>query len=167
MRLLQPAEQEYRNALALEPNDATWSSLGQLYQQAGDMTRAAGAMRSAVEISPRPHLMLVNLAFLYLGADQPEAALKTLDEAVRRAPLEASTNRLFQLDLARARASAWSALGNAQQAIAEEEAATRIAPERIDLWRELATLYELNGRTNEAIQARNRAETLQAQQTGN
>lgn len=111
--------------------------------------------------------MLVNLAFLYLGSDQPEAALRTLDEAVRRAPSEASTNRLFQLDLARARASAWSALGNAQQAIAEEEAATRIAPERIDLWRELATLYELNGRTNEAIQARNRAETLQAQQTGN
>ena len=101
--------------------------------------------------------MLVNLAFLYLGSDQPEAALRTLDEAVRRAPSEASTNRLFQLDLARARASAWSALGNAQQAIAEEEAATRIAPERIDLWRELATLYELNGRTNEAMQARDRA----------
>jgi tetratricopeptide (TPR) repeat protein len=162
MRMPQPAEREYRIALALEPNDATWASLAQLYQQMGDPNRSFGAMQNAATISPRPHLMLVNLAFLYLEARQPAAALKALDEAEHRAPTQATTNGAFQLDLARGRASAWSALGNAQQAIAQEEAATRIAPDRSDLWRELATLYELNGRMDEAIQARNKAETLHA-----
>ena len=124
-------------------------------------------MQRAVEISARPHLMLVNLAFLDLGLQKPDAALKALDDAVRRAPPEATTNRSFQLDLARGRASAWSALGNAEQAIANEEAATRIAPDRIDVWQELATLYELNGRVDDAMKARDKAKLLQAPESGN
>ena len=162
MRMPREAEHQYRATLALEPNDATWASLAQLYAAEGDEGRSIDAMRNAVLISPRPHLMLVNLAFLHLGMKKPSAALQELDEAVRRAPPEATMNRPFQLDLARGRASAWSALGNGQQAIANEEEATRIAPERSELWLDLATLYELNGRTDEASSARNKAQILQA-----
>lgn len=155
------AEREYRAALALEPNDATWASLSDLYQSLGDFRNASIAMQRAADISARPHLMLANLAFVQLHAQQPELALKTLDEAARRAPAQAIANRPFQLDLARGRASAWSALGNGGQAIGYEEAATRIAPERVELWRELSVLYELNGRMDDANRARHRAEMLE------
>ena len=106
--------------------------------------------------------MLVNLAFLYLDQQQPQSALSSLDEAVRRSPAEASSNRPFQLDLARGRAAAWSALGKNDLAIAEEESATRIAPERGDIWMELATLYEIEGRAQQAAEARSRADALKA-----
>jgi len=167
LRMPGQAELEYRTALALEPNDVTWASLAQLYESMGDAKKQVEAMQRAVETSARPHLMLVNLAFLDLGLQKPDAALKALDDAVRRAPPEATTNRPFQLDLARGRASAWSALGNAEQAIANEEAATRIAPDRIDVWQELATLYELNGRVDDSMKARDRAKLLQAPENGN
>ncbi|HEX3322838.1 MAG TPA: hypothetical protein VHR84_19175 [Terriglobales bacterium] len=161
LRMPKQAEQEYRATLALEPNDVTWASLGQLYASQNQSAQALQAMRSAVEISPRPHLILVNLAFLYLDQGQPQFALSSLDEAVRRSPAEASSNRPFQLDLARGRAAAWSALGKNDLAIAEEESATRIAPDRGDIWMELATLYELEGRAQQAAEARNKAEALQ------
>jgi Tfp pilus assembly protein PilF len=162
LRMPTQAEQEYRATLVLEPNDVTWASLGQLYASENQTAQAFNAMRNAVEISPRPHLMLVNLAFLYLDQQQPQSALSSLDEAVRRSPAEASSNLPFQLDLARGRAAAWSALGKNDLAIAEEESATRIAPERGDIWMELATLYEIEGRAQQAADARSRANALKA-----
>ncbi|HYU46572.1 MAG TPA: hypothetical protein VEK84_10400 [Terriglobales bacterium] len=154
------AQAECFAALELEPNDVTWASLADLYWGAGDKIRAVDAMRRAIALSSRPHLMLTNLGYSYLREEQPAEALRTFDEAERRAPSEAKENIPFQLDLARGRASAWSALGNNPQAIAFEERATRLVPDRSELWLELASLYELSERPGEAERARLKAQEL-------
>jgi tetratricopeptide (TPR) repeat protein len=156
-----PALAEYFAALKLEPNDITWAAVADLYWAAGDRTQATEAMRRAIALSSRPHLMLTNLGFSYLRNAQPTEALETFDEAEWRAPIEGRDNLPFCLDLARGRASAWSALGNNQRAITYEEHATQLAPSRGDLWLELAGLYELSGKPGEAGRARLRAQELE------
>jgi tetratricopeptide (TPR) repeat protein len=157
---LKQAEHEYQIALTLEPNDVTWASLSDVYLWQGRPADALAAMRSATEISPRPYQMLINLAVLCLRNQEPENALKTLDEAERRASFPAASNPLFRIDVARVRAAAWSALGNSAQAIVFEQQAAQLGPERADIWLELANLYERGGRAEEARHARDTAASL-------
>jgi len=148
------AEQEYGTALQLEPNDATWADLAGLYRQEGRTGDAEAAMRRAIEISPRPHLMLMNLGFSYLQEHRAEDALRAFDDAEQSSPNEFATNLQIRTDLARGRASAWNMLGDQAKAIRFEEEAVHGAATRPELWFELAQLYEISGRSADAQRAR-------------
>jgi len=151
---LQEAEHEYQAALAIEPRDVIWASLASLYRMEGRSTEADQAIRKAVDLSTQPHQILTNLAFSCIRERLPKDALVALDEAARRAPPEAATNKQFQIDLLRGRAMAWNALGQGQKAISFQEEAARIGSDRPDVWLELAQLYEWNGRREDAQRAR-------------
>ena len=80
---------------------------------------------------------------------------------MRIAPPQAASNKQFQIDVLRSRAAALNSLGNGREAIAAEEKAVLLRPECPDIWIELAKLYELNGRTVEAEQARGKVASLE------
>lgn len=154
------AEQEYRTALALEPNDVLWSSLAAIYRRQGKLAEAQEATRNSLALSSRPHLQLIDMAFADIVQKHPREALDAVEEALRRAPREAASNRQFQVDVRRARAAALNLLGDSSQAIALETQAVQLMPESADLWRELGDLYALNGRDGEAQRARETAARL-------
>jgi tetratricopeptide (TPR) repeat protein len=66
----------------------------------------------------------------------------------------------FLGELARGRATAWSALGDSQRAVSFAEEAVRLRPERSQDWLELANLYDRAQRFEDAKRARARAAAL-------
>jgi tetratricopeptide (TPR) repeat protein len=158
---LHEAESEYRLSLLIDAKDVTWASLASLYRLEGRTAEADRAMRRAIEISSLPHMMLTNLGFDYAREGRGREALGAFDEAVRRAPPGASTNRQFQIDLLRGRAAAWSSMGDPFKALTFEQQAASIGTDRAEIWIELAQLYEIAGRFEEAQQARRRAQKIQ------
>ncbi len=75
------------------------------------------------------------------------------------AALGASFNSL----IATGRAKAWYQLGDLPQAVSFQEDAVKIAPGDAKLWLGLADLYEAQGRTTLAAQARLRAQAVGSQ----
>ena len=154
MGRLDQAEREYKAALRLEPNDVISVSLAALYRRQGRSAEADQAMQIALDLSTRPHRMLMDLAFSHVVQRQSREALAAVDEAIRRAPPEVLNSKQFQIDVFRVRAAAMDALGDVDGAIALEQKAVNLIPDCPDMWRELADLYELNGRMKEAQEAR-------------
>jgi len=148
-------------AARLEPKDLIWISLASLYRREGRLAEADQGLKKALDLSPRPHHVLINFAFPLLLQRNPNGALATIEEAVRIAPPQAASNKQFQIDVLRSRAAALNSLGNGREAIAAEEKAVLLRPECPDIWIELAKLYELNGRTVEAEQARGKVASLE------
>lgn len=135
MDLLPEAEQEYRKAIRIEPYETLlWSSLASLYKDEGKIQETIDAQRRAIQLSsaPRPAELLM-LAQLYLENDQPRAALKTFDQAMRDAPpdvLAASGDRSFRYEVAVGRAAAWRALGDRKRASwFEQESVRALVPD--------------------------------------
>lgn len=157
---LADAEREYQTALALEPNELVWSSLAAIYHRQGRQAEAKQAMLNSIALSAQPHLQLIDMAFADIVQKQPREALDAVDEALRRAPNEAASNRQFQVDVLRARAAALNLLGESSQAIVLQQRAVQLMPDSAEMWRELADLYDLTGHAREAVQARDTASKL-------
>jgi tetratricopeptide (TPR) repeat protein len=159
------AEPEFLAAVKLDPNEITWSSLGLLYHRQGRIPEATHAMQNAVALSTQPHFAHVHLAQFYLEVVEPEAALRSLDEAVRAAPNAALTEtgrQSLAYSVAHVRASAWHALNDPNRAITYEEEAVRIAPDSGEAWTDLARLYGQQGRTADEHHAEQRASEVSA-----
>jgi len=156
------ALKEYRAAVQLEPNESAYVALAQIYRKQGDGTAAAEAFVSAAHISSDPHLIYLSLAYTLLDDKHPKEALRAFGDAVRTVPPSGSTvtDSQFSFSVAHGRALALFALGNIAEAIPYQEEAIRESPERVDLWLELSTFYELNGRREEAQQARSHAAVI-------
>jgi hypothetical protein len=68
---------------------------------------------------------------MYLGAGQPDNALKAFDEAARSAPrnLRAADNGNFDFMLAQGRSGAWQMLNNLERAVSFQQEAVQSMPD--------------------------------------
>lgn len=159
------AEAEFRSSLRLEPNDETWLDFGLFYMTQRRYAEAAEIFRQSAESSSRPHEMWMMLGQADLQMRQPEPALAAFDKAVDSSPFGSegeSLGSVFNSLIATGRAKAWYQLGDVPQAVSFQEEAVKLAPGDAKLWLGLADLYEAQGRTTLAGQARLRAKAAGA-----
>lgn len=157
------AETEFRISLSLEPSDETWFDFGLFYMTQKRYSEAAEVFRQSAESSSRPHEMWMMLGQAYLQMRQPQPALEALDKAVESSPFSGGGESLgatFNSLIATGRAKAWYQLGDTPQAVSFQEEAVKLAPGDAKLWLGLADLYDAQGRTTLAGQARLRAKTV-------
>ncbi|MGH9495732.1 MAG: tetratricopeptide repeat protein [Candidatus Sulfotelmatobacter sp.] len=151
------AEAEFETSLRLEPNDEAWFDFGLFYMTQKRYADAADLFRQSAETSSRPHEMWMMLGQAELQMRQPGPALAAFDKAEASSPFGAGGESLgagFYSLLATGRAKAWYQLGDAAKAVEFQEEAVRFAPEDPKLWLGLADLYEAQGRTTKAAEAR-------------
>ena len=158
------SEAEYLTAVALDPNDVTWLALGDSYEKRGRVSEAIEAYQRAAALSPKPHSILVKLAYFYLKQRQPDDALATFNKAVANAPrnLRSGDNGTFDFMVAQGRSVAWSQLGDMPQAMQFQEEAAQVEPDAPEPWRRLAKLYRRAGRDQDAARADQRAAEAEA-----
>jgi tetratricopeptide (TPR) repeat protein len=86
---IEGAEQAYRKALELNPEDiAAWVNLGlNVYQQRGDLDRAAACYKQALEVQPTYATAVFNLGFVAELYGRPAVAESLYIEAARLDPL--------------------------------------------------------------------------------
>jgi Tfp pilus assembly protein PilF len=157
------AEAEFRASLRLEPSDESWFDFGLFYMTQQRYAEAAEVFRQSAESSSRPHEMWMMLGQADLQMHQPQPALEAFDKAVDSSPYGAEGESLgasFNSLIATGRAKAWYQLGDVPQAVNFQEEAVKLAPGDAKLWLGLADLYEAQGRTTLAGQARLRAQTV-------
>jgi tetratricopeptide (TPR) repeat protein len=156
------AETEFRTSLRLDPNDETWFDFGLFYMTQKRYAEAAEIFRQSAESSSRPHEMWMMLGQADLQMHQPQSALAAFDKAEGSSPFGAEGEALgasFNSLIATGRAKAWYQLGDLPQAVGFQEEAVKLAPGDAKLWLGLADLYDAQGRTTLAAQARLRART--------
>jgi tetratricopeptide (TPR) repeat protein len=165
MGRLDESEQEYLTAIQLQPSADTWGALAHSYMKRDRVLAATGAMEHEAQFSPRPYLTWQDLGYIYLQLQQPENALRVLDQAARSTPaaLKAADNGFFEFKVAQGQAAAWQALGNMERATAYQEQAANLQPNVPALWRRLAQFYQLSGRPADAQRAMAHAAALQSQ----
>jgi tetratricopeptide (TPR) repeat protein len=157
------AETEFRTSLSLEPSDETWFDLGLFYMTQKRYAEAVEVFRQSAESSSRSHEMWMMLGQAYLQMRHPQPALEALDKAVESSPFSGEGESLgasFNSLIATGRAKAWYQLGDTAQAVSFQEEAVKLAPGDAKLWLGLADLYDAQGRTTLAGQARLRAKTV-------
>ena len=163
------AEEEFLQAIALDPSEGTLYSLSGVYLKEGRSSEAAEAMERAVRLSFQPHLANLRLAHFYLKNSRPNSALRALDEALSSAPagaLAETGGNSLRFQVARSRAAAWSMAGNLKQAIGSDQEAIYLEPNDPETWDDLAKLYEMNGMPADQARAQKRAADLVARQNG-
>jgi tetratricopeptide (TPR) repeat protein len=151
------AEAEFRASLRLEPNDEAWFDLGLFYMTQRRYADAADIFQKSAESSSRPHEMWMMLGQADLQIRQPQPALAAFDKAVEASPYVSEGESLganFNSLIATGRAKAWYQLGDLPQAVSFQEEAVRLAPGDSKLWLGLADLYDAQGRTTKAADAR-------------
>jgi len=164
MGSLADSEEEYLKAVSLDPSEATWSALANLYAKRGRTPAALAAMRCAAQLSMRPQQPLLTLGYAYLSAGRPNEALRAFDDAVRSAPTtpdNVTGSGSFHFMIAQGRSGAWEAEGDMEKATAYQEEAVRLAPDVPAPWRRLAKLYQVQGRDSDANHAREHAAAVE------
>jgi tetratricopeptide (TPR) repeat protein len=161
---LSDAEHEYLASANLAPDSSNWLRLGALYDQENRVPEAIAAWKRAIEMpSEEVFLAQLSLGFDYLNAGRTRDALDAFDHsqaAFREEKGEGiAGHEPFYATLAHGRSVAWKALGDVKQAVAFEEDAVRLAPDRSGDWLELAQLYNYQGRTEDALRAQQQAAT--------
>jgi len=160
------AESEFRTSLRLDPSDEAWFDLGLFYLTQRRYQDAAEILRRSAETSARPHDAWMTLGLTYLQMQQPQPALEAFDKAEAASPFGEAGSSLgstFYSLIATGRSKAWYQLGDVERAVSFQEEAVKLAPNDPRLWSGLADLYEVQGRTTKAAEARSRAK---AQTTG-
>ncbi|HEX3821249.1 MAG TPA: tetratricopeptide repeat protein [Candidatus Sulfotelmatobacter sp.] len=151
------AEAEFEDSLRLEPNDQAWFDFGLFYMTQKRYADAAEIFRQSAETSPRPHEAWMMLGQAELQMRQPDPALAAFDKAEQSAPFRDGGESIgagFYSLIATGRAKAWYQLGDAAKAVEFQEQAVQFAPDDAKLWMGLADLYEVQGRTTKAAEAR-------------
>jgi tetratricopeptide (TPR) repeat protein len=154
------AEAEFRTSLSLEPTDQGWFVLGLFYMAEKRYADATEVFQRSAESSSRPHNSWMLLGQAYLQMNQPDQALVALDKAEASSPFRDDGESLgasFNSLLATGRAKAWYQLGDVARAVSFQEDAVKLAPNDAKLWLGLADLYDKQGRTAQAEQARRHA----------
>jgi tetratricopeptide (TPR) repeat protein len=154
------AEEEFRTSIKLEPSDEAWFDLGLFYMTQKRYADAVKVFQRSAESASRPHDMWMLLGQAYLQLNQPQPALAAFDKAEGSSPFRDEGESLgagFNSLVATGRAKAWYQLGDLARAVSFQEDAVKLAPDDAKLWLGLADLYDAQGRTAKAAQARLRA----------
>jgi tetratricopeptide (TPR) repeat protein len=156
------AEEEFRISLKLDPSEEAWLDLGLFYMTQQRYADAVEVFRRSAESSSRPHDMWMLLGQAYLQLNRPEPALEAFDKAEASSPFHDGGESLgasFNSLVATGRAKAWYQLGDVGRAVTFQESAVKLAPNDTKLWLGLADLYDAQGRSAQAAEARSRATT--------
>jgi Tfp pilus assembly protein PilF len=154
------AEAEFRTSLHLEPSDEAWLDFGLFYMTQKRYAEAVDVFRRSAESSARPHDMWMLLGQAELQMNQPQPALEAFDKAEASRPFRNEGESLgasFSSMVATGRAKAWYQLGDVTKAVSFQEEAVKLAPNDSQLWLGLADLYDAQGRTTKAAEARGHA----------
>ena len=154
------AEEEFRTSIRIEPRDESWLDLGLFYLTQKRYADAIEVFKRSAESSSRPHDLWMLLGQACLQMNQPEQALVAFDKAVASSPFREGGESLgasFNSMIATGRAKAWYQLGDLARAVSFQEDAVKLAPSDAKLWLGLADLYDAQGRTAQAEQARRHA----------
>jgi len=154
------AEAEFRTSIRIEPRDESWLDLGLFYLTERRYADAIEIFKRSAESSSRPHDLWMLLGQSYLQMHQPEQALVAFEKAEGSSPFRDEGESLganFNSMIATGRAKAWYQLGDTARAVTSQEDAVKLAPNDAQLWLGLADLYDAEGRTTLAEQARRRA----------
>jgi tetratricopeptide (TPR) repeat protein len=158
------AEQEYRASIARSRNSGALYSLGCLYAYEGRNAEALQAIESAAEQSVEPLDMYMTLGKLQLALNHPQESLAAFTKAEKSSPFRNGGESLapeLYAEIAGGRAEAHGLLGHRSKAIAFQQESTRWTPLNAQRWLRLAQLCALNGETQLASQAQERANELQ------
>ena len=123
-------------------------------------------MQQAAKMSLVPYERVRSLGQLYLLMNRPEAALSEFARAEAISPFHGearSQGRGFRAQVAEGRAHAYLQLHEARRAVEEENAALQLDPDNPRRWRFLADLYQAQGQSQKAVEAREKAETIEKQ----
>jgi tetratricopeptide (TPR) repeat protein len=118
---------------------------------------AVDVFRHSAKASARPHDMWMLLGQAEVQVNQPQAALEAFDKAEASSPFREGGESLgasFSSLVATGRAKAWYQLGDVAKAVSFQEEAVKLAPRDAKLWLGLADLYDAQGRTTKAAEAR-------------
>ncbi len=95
-KLTGPAEESYRKAMALAPQDPRWPHLlGGLLQDAGRLDEALTAYNRALELAPEDIPALVHLGEIHLLQGRREEGEAALRKALAATPEDAAVNALL------------------------------------------------------------------------
>lgn len=154
----------FERAIELDPTYAeAIAGLGAAFQLKGSFLslpalnkKAVSLLRQAVQIKPTMVDVKARLGMGLLSQGDTDGAVEVLEEVVREQP----ENALARGTLGRAY---WMGLGRVSEAIRELEAAVALNPEAGYAYLQLALLYALTGRFDEAELAATSATRLQEQ----
>lgn len=95
-KLTGPAEESYRKAMELDPQDPLWPHLlGGVLQDAGQLDAAVTAYRRALELEPQDIPALVHLGEIHLLQGRREEGENALRKALAAEPVNAAANALL------------------------------------------------------------------------
>lgn len=146
----QKARVDFRNALQVDPKDAqVIFNLGAVSERLGDYVAAAGAYQQALNIDKGRLDARRGLARLYARGGAPKDAVALVEEGLLQHPDDAT--------LLAIRGIARDQLGDASAALADGEAAARLAAGDSTAGMLLGVLYLRAGRLDDAVAAVERA----------
>jgi tetratricopeptide (TPR) repeat protein len=146
----QKARVEFRNVLQVDPKDSrAVFLLGVASERLGDYSAAAGAYKQALDIDKTRLDARQALARLYARGGAPKDAVALVEEGLLQQPDDAA--------LLAIRGIAKDQLGDASGALADGEAAARIASGDATAGMLLGVLYQRSGRTADALAVVERA----------
>ena len=144
------ARLEYRNALQLEPTNATTMFLaGEANEKLGNLREAAELYQSALNSTAPPVEARVHLARLYILTGAPESAMKLIEPGIAQNPNHAG--------LLTMRGAARQQLGDKIGARADAERAVKLAPADENAVSLLAAIYTRAGEVQQATDLVSRA----------
>jgi len=158
------AEREYLRVVRTSPSDAAWYALARLYVAKHQYADALRCVKEAAPLSQVPFERLRAQGVVYVYMNQPQQALGAFQRAEAKSPYRGDSSDLgkqFNAQLAEGRARAYRELNDLDRAVSQQELAVRLSPEKAAWWTTLADLYQAQGQTEKALQARERAESLQ------
>jgi tetratricopeptide (TPR) repeat protein len=143
---LSKAEQEYMDALALDPNSAQAQfSLGNLYVRSNRLAEAEKAFLAALASDPKMATAQANLGVVYYELGQFPQAASAFEAVLKAEPSDAATMYLL------------AAVRLQEENLPEAEklllAARDIKPDLPEVYYGLGVLYRLKGQKEDAIQA--------------
>ena len=140
------AEQEYRDAVALDPKSARARfGLGNVYVRLDRLSEAEQAFKAATAIDPQMAAAQANLGVVYYQLGQLGQAATALQDALRVEPDDPST--LYLLAAVRLQESN---LAEAEKLLVQ---ARDRKPDLPEVYYGLGVLYRLKGQKDDAIQA--------------
>ncbi len=154
---LSEGERELRKSIDLEPDESSWERLSNLLISEQRYEEAAAALRTAAEISLEPAQLYFELGELESKLRHGDAALAAFDKALKFGNGIDSSTRSgaeFYARVHEGRARVWYAMGDLQRAVEAEEQAVHFTPNDGRRWKDLANLYQMLGRTQDAQHAR-------------
>jgi tetratricopeptide (TPR) repeat protein len=160
---LPEAEREYLTSSELAPTEANWLSLASFYRREHRDGDAIKAVERAAALSVHPAEVYMYLGQLHLAMNDPQDSLSAFEAALAHSGEEPPDSKTeIEAHVAEGKARVWAKLGDVRRAVGFQQEALSYDASNAQRWITLAELYEAEGQTALAQDARQHAQALQA-----